>query len=804
MKISLNGLREFIKTDLSIQEIATLLTNIGLEVEVTETYESIKNKLDGVVVGEVLSCKQHPNADRLKITSVKLDPEIDSVQIVCGAPNVAKGQKVAVAKVGTTLYGNSNEPVKILKSKIRGEISMGMICAEDELGIGIGHDGILILDADLEIGTPCQEVFDIVTDTVFEIALTPNRADAMSHFGVARDLKAACIINKIPFEWMTPDVSIFNLDNIQNQINIEVEATKKAPIYNGLTISDIDIGPSPKWIQHRLKALGKNPKNVVVDITNYVMFELGQPLHSFDADKIKEKIIVKTLDEGTTFITLDNQKRKLSDEDLMICDSENPLCIAGVFGGKESGVENNTKNIFLESAYFDPVSIRKTAKRHSLNTDASFRFERGVDPEISHYALKRAALLIKKYAGGLISSDIQNETKNNISTSHSIILNLATLNQTLGFEFPKETLISILNALEIEINKVSNESLALSVPAYRVDVTRQADVIEEILRLYGYNKVPDTPLRFNTQAKYDWKNSHKLENEISNILCGMGFFEIFTNSLSSPDYQEENLAPVQLLNPLGRELSVMRQSLIFNAIEVAAFNLKRQQEQIKLFEFGTCYNQSKESYIESKRLSLTLAGSPFSDHWNINQNPDSFFYLKNTVEQVFKALGLVNFSTKKQSHKNYENCLAYEIGGLAFGYLGKVAGTMTKKFDIDQDLFFAELNWGVMTEKAFQNTLIYKEITKFPIAVRDLALVLNPTVSFEQIETLAFQTERKILKEVSLFDVYEGKGLPKGKKSYGIRLHFRDSQKTLTDKQIDKSLQRIFNVLEKELQAHLR
>lgn len=803
MKISYNGLKEFIKTDLSIEEIATLLTNLGLEVEGTETYESVKNKLDGVVVGEVLSCEQHPNADRLKITTVKLASEIDPVQIVCGAPNVTKGQKVAVAKVGTTLYGNSNEPFKISKSKIRGEISMGMICAEDELGIGDSHDGILVLDADLEIGTPCQEVFDIVTDTVFEIGLTPNRADAMSHFGVARDLKAACIINKIPFEWMTPEVSVFHVDNTQNQINVEVEATKKAPLYYGLTISDIEIGPSPKWIQHRLKALGMNPKNVVVDITNYVMFELGQPLHSFDADKIKEKIIVKTLDEGTTFTTLDDQERKLSDEDLMICDSENPLCIAGVFGGKESGIDNNTKNIFLESAYFDPVSIRKTAKRHALNTDASFRFERGVDPEIGLYALKRAALLIKKYAGGLISSDIQNDAKN-VPTSHSIFLNYATLYQTLGFEFPKETLTSILNALEIEINNVSKEGLALSVPPYRVDVTRPADVIEEILRLYGYNQVPDAPLRFNTQAKYNWKNSQKLENEISNILCGMGFFEILTNSLSSPDYREENLAAVQLLNPLGRELSMMRQSLIFNAIEVAAFNLKRQQEQIKLFEFGTCYHQSKESYIESKRLSLTLAGSPFSEHWNVNQAPDSFFYLKNAVEQVFKALGLVNFSTKKQSHKNYENCLAYEIDGLALGYLGKVAGTITKKFDIDQDLFFAELAWDVMTEKAFHTPLTYKEIPKFPIAVRDLALVLNPPVSFKQIEALALQTERKILEEVSLFDVYEGKGLPEGKKSYGIRFHFRDSQKTLTDKQIDKSLQRIFNIFEKELQAQLR
>ena len=443
MKISYNGLREFIKTDLSIEEIATLLTNLGLEVEGTETYESVKNKLDGVVVGEVLSCEQHPNADRLKITTVKLASEIDPVQIVCGAPNVTKGQKVAVAKVGTTLYGNSNEPFKISKSKIRGEISMGMICAEDELGIGDSHDGILVLDADLEIGTPCQEVFDIVTDTVFEIGLTPNRADAMSHFGVARDLKAACIINKIPFEWMTPEVSVFHVDNTQNQINVEVEATKKAPLYYCLTISDIEIGPSPKWIQHRLKALGMNPKNVVVDITNYVMFELGQPLHSFDADKIKEKIIVKTLDEGTTFTTLDDQERKLSDEDLMICDSENPLCIAGVFGGKESGIDNNTKNIFLESAYFDPVSIRKTAKRHALNTDASFRFERGVDPEIGLYALKRAALLIKKYAGGLISSDIQNEAKN-VPTSHSIFLNYATLYQTLGFEFPKDTYQKLL------------------------------------------------------------------------------------------------------------------------------------------------------------------------------------------------------------------------------------------------------------------------------------------------------------------------------------------------------------------------
>jgi len=803
LKISYNGLTDFIKTNLSVDEIATLLTDLGLEVEGVETYESVKNKLAGVVVGEVISCEQHPNADRLKVTKVLLEPNAEPVQIVCGAPNVAQGQKVAVATVGTTLYGNANEPFKISKGKIRGEVSMGMICAEDELGIGTSHEGIVVLDKKTKVGTPCHEVFDIVTDTVFEIGLTPNRADAMSHFGVARDLKAACIANAIPFEWTTPEVSSFHVDNNQKPITIAVEAGHLAPQYYGLTMSNLTMGPSPDWMQHRLKALGINPKNIVIDTTNYVMFELGQPLHGFDADKINEKIVVKTTANNTPFITLDGQERKLNHEDLMICDAQKPLCIAGVFGGSDSGIEDSTQNIFLESAYFDPVSIRKTAKRHALNTDASFRFERGVDPTLGIYALKRAALLIKKYAGGTISSEIQQEVKK-VPKPVSLFLSYALLNDTLGFTFPKETLTTILNALEIEINGVTEEGVALSVPSYRVDVTRPADVIEEILRVYGYNKVPEAPLRFHTQATYDWKNHHKLENQISQLLCGMGYFETLTNSLSSPDFQEEGLTPVQLLNPLGLELSMMRQSLIYNAIEVAAFNLKRQQNQIKLFEFGTCYHKSAENFVESKRLSITLAGAPFTEHWNVTKDAAPFFYLKNTVEEIFGALGIKKVSALRTEHANFNHLLQYECNGKKLGHIGQVNGALTSKFDLDQSIYFAELEWDTLRNLAFDSPLQFEEISKFPIATRDFALLLNPEVSFDQIERLAFQTEKKIIENITLFDVYQGKGLPKGKKSYGVRFSFRDKQKTLTDKQIDKALQRIREALEKELQAELR
>ena len=803
MKISYNGLSEFIKTDLSTDEIATYLTNLGLEVEGVYSYESIKNKLEGVVVGKVLSCEQHPNADRLKITQVCLAPNEEPVPIVCGAPNVAEGQKVAVATVGTTLYGNTNEPFTIAKSKIRGEVSMGMICAEDELGIGTSHDGIIVLDPNTKVGTPCAELFDIVSDTVFEIGLTPNRADAMSHFGVARDLKAACLINQIPFEWSTPEVSSFHVDNNQKPIQVEVEKPQLAPQYYGLTISDVVIGPSPQWMQHRLKAVGLNPKNIVVDTTNYVMLELGQPLHGFDADKIKGKIVVKTVTDGTPFITLDGQERKLSGDDLMICDQEKPLCIAGVFGGNESGIDQNTKTVFLESAYFNPISIRKSAKRHGLNTDASFRFERGVDPEIGIYALKRAALLIKKYAGGHISSDIQKEVKT-VPEPISVFLNYATLDQTLGFEFPKDTLTSILNALEIQINGSTQEGVALLVPSYRIDVTRQADVIEEILRVYGYNKVPEAPLKFHTQATYDWKNALKLENQISTLLCGMGYYETLTNSLSSPDYKEEGLEAVQLLNPLGQELSMLRQTLLYNALEVAAFNLKRQQPSVKLFEFGTCYHKGKEAFIETKRLSITLAGPPFEEHWNSSQNTEPFYFLKNAVEEIFRTLGLADFSAAKANNNQFDSCLTYTHGGQKLGALGQVTTSLADQFDVDMPIFYAELEWKTLLEMAFQTPLKFQEISKFPVATRDFALLLNPEITFEQIQSIAYQTEKKIIKNISLFDVYQGKGLPQNKKSYGVRFSFSDPQKTLTDKQIDKSLKRILNALEKELQAELR
>ena len=802
MKISYNWLQQFLKTDLPIEEISVLLTDLGLEVEGTQHFESIKGGLKGVIVGEVLSCEQHPNADRLKKTEVNLGNN-EIVPIVCGAPNVSKGQKVLVATVGTTLSMQDGNTLKISKSKIRGEVSMGMICAEDELGLGESHEGIMVLDETLQPGTAAASLFELEEDYVFEIGLTPNRADAMSHMGVARDLKAICMLKSIPFEWTFPETSSFHVDNNQKVINVDVQDSAKCSQYYGLTISGIKVAPSPTWLQNRLKAIGIGIKNNVVDITNYVLHELGQPLHAFDANKIVKEIVVKTCANKTSFTTLDGTVRELENEDLMICDAVKPLCIAGIFGGLYSGVSKETTTVFLESAYFDPVSIRKTAKRHALNTDASFRFERGIDPEIGVTALKRAAILIKKIAGGEITSDIQDFTKP-LDKPNQIFLSFNELERTIGQPIEQKDLNTILNALEININNVSETGIGMTIPRYRVDVTRPADIIEEILRVYGYNNLEDKPLQYEANPPYNWRDSYKLEAAIAQKLTGHGYMEIMNNSLTSPEYSADFHDPVTLVNPLGKELALMRQSLIYNALEVVSFNLNRQNKNLKLFEFGSIYGKKNEVFIEAKRLSIVLVGDALESNWDLTKAPSNFFYGKGVIQDMFASIGFADLEWVAQQHPHFDEAFQITYRKKNLGVYGLVSKKLNNSFGIDQEVYIAELNWGDLIEKAYDQPLRFEEITKFPLVRRDFALLLDEVISFEALREMALKTDRKILKEVRLFDVYEGKNLEKGKKSYGLSFTFQDKNKTLTDKQVDKVMDKLKQNFEKEYGAQLR
>ncbi|NNC46670.1 MAG: phenylalanine--tRNA ligase subunit beta, partial [Winogradskyella sp.] len=621
MKISYNWLKQFLKLDWNVEQTAELLTDIGLEVEGIEDFESVKGGLKGIVVGEVVSCIKHPDADRLKLTTVDIGDK-EPLQIVCGAPNVAKGQKVPVATIGTTLYTKEGEPWKIKKGKIRGEASHGMICAEDELGLGDSHDGIMVLDKSVKVGTLVSSLFKVENDKVIEIGLTPNRADAMSHFGVARDLKAGLLQKEISLELITPSVSAYHVDSRTLKIDVDVLDKAKAPRYCGITLTGIKVEASPLWLQNRLKAIGLAPINNVVDITNYVLHELGQPLHAFDANKIKgNKVVVKTLKAGTKFTTLDGVDRELHDEDLMICDAEKPMCIAGVFGGIDSGVTDDTTSIFLESAYFDPISIRKTAKRHGLNTDASFRFERGIDPNITEYALKRAALLICEIAGAEISSDLLDLYPKKIE-DYQVRLSFENAARLIGEEIPRETIKSILTSLEIKVNNVTETGLGLTVPAYRNDVLREADVIEEVLRIYGYNNIKTTE-KLNASISIAAKiEDYKLQNTIGNQLTSQGFFEILTNSLTNPKHVElsdsiVNEQNVVILNPLSQDLSVLRQSILFTGLEAVSYNINRKKNDIKFFEFGKTYHKIKGNYEEYKSLGLLISGNKTSERWNV-------------------------------------------------------------------------------------------------------------------------------------------------------------------------------------------
>ena len=808
MKISYNWLKQFIKTDWTPEKTGELLTDLGLEVEGIEAFQSVKGALEGIVVGEVLTCAQHPNADRLKVTTVTIGAEAP-LQIVCGAPNVAVGQKVPVATIGTTLYPDKGEAWTIKKGKIRGEESHGMICAEDEMGLGTSHEGIMVLDKSLKVGTLLSDVFKVENDHVFEIGLTPNRADAMSHYGVARDLKAGLLQQNIAKELITPSVSAFHVDNRTLKMDVNVVNKDLAPRYCGVTISGLKIEDSPIWLQNRLKAIGITPKYNVVDVTNYVLHELGQPLHAFDAVKIKgNKVIVKTLPKGTKFRTLDEVERELHEEDLMICDAEKPMCIAGVFGGVTSGVTENTTSIFLESAYFNPISIRKSAKRHGLNTDASFRFERGIDPNITEYALKRAALLILEVAGGEITSDLIDLYPKKIE-DNQVRLSFDNAKKLIGEEIPRDVIKRILTSLEIKINNVTETGLGLTIPAYRNEVTREADVIEEILRVYGYNTIKTTEKLNASISKSSRFEDYKLQNIVGDQLVGQGFFEILANSLTSPKYiklseqlkQEHN---VEILNPLSKDLSVLRQTLLFSGLEAVSYNNNRKRNDLKLFEFGKTYHDFQGNREEHKHLSLFVTGNRFSDSWTSPTQKSDFFYLKGTITALLERLGMTQLQSSPIKNDVFSEGITLSIGKKNLVDFGLVNKKILKHFDITQDVLFADFNWDTIIEMAKHNTIVFKDIPKYPEVRRDFALLLDDHITFEQIDTIAKQTEKELLKEVDLFDVYQGKNLPKGKKSYAVSFTIQDENKTLTDKQIDKIMNKLQANFEQQLGAELR
>ncbi|MDC7993879.1 phenylalanine--tRNA ligase subunit beta [Altibacter sp. HG106] len=808
MKISYNWLKQFVNTDWDVERTGALLTDLGLEIEGITKFTSVPGGLEGVVVGEVLKCEKHPNADRLKLTTVTLG-EGDPVQIVCGAPNVASGQKVPVATVGTTLYDDKKEPWTIKKGKIRGEVSMGMICAEDELGLGQSHEGIMVLDASLTPGTPLAEIYEIENDWVFEIGLTPNRADAMSHWGVARDLRAGLLQEGVSLELITPSTSSFHIDSRTLRMDVIVEDTERAPRYCGVTLSNLKVGPSPQWLQNRLKAIGLSPINNIVDITNYVLHDLGQPLHAFDAAKISgNKVVVKTLPSGTEFTTLDGETRKLHEEDLMICDAEKPMCIAGVFGGMHSGVTEDTTSIFLESAYFDPVSVRKTAKRHGLNTDASFRFERGIDPNITEYALMCAAIMMMDIAGGEVTSELEDIYPKKIE-DHQVVLNFKNVKKLVGQEIPKETIKSILTSLEVKVNNVTETGIGMTIPAYRNDVLREADVIEEVLRVYGYNNIDFTTKLNASIATQPRVQDYQIRNRVAEMLSGLGYYEILNNSLTSSKFSEltesiKTEQQISMLNPLSQDLAVMRQSMLFGGLSTLAYNINRKQTQLKFFEFGKTYHQYSEQREEQKHLILVASGTKFPDSWAVPSETSGFFYLKGVVMMVLERLGLAQVSEKEAKTDLLSEGISLNYQKKTLVTLGVVRQKVSAEFDIEQEVVYADFQWDTILRVLNTDNILLASIPKYPQVKRDFALLVDENVAFGDLQQAAFQTERNLLKEVSLFDVYTGKNLPQGKKSYALSFTLLDEKKTLTDKQIDKIMGKLQKRFETDFNASLR
>lgn len=819
MNISYNWLKQYINIDLPAEETGKILTSIGLEVGGVEKVQTVKGGLEGLVIGEVLTCDKHENSDHLHVTTVNIGSG-EPLQVVCGAPNVAAGQKVVFATIGTVLYAGE-ESFTIKRSKIRGVESFGMICAEDEIGLGTSHAGIIVLPENAQVGMPAKEYYGIEDDYLIEVDITPNRIDAASHFGVARDLAAYFSFRNPEIKLNKPAVDNFDVQNTNLSIPVSVEAPEACPRYSAVTISNVKVTESPKWLKDKLQIIGLRPINNIVDITNYVLHEMGQPLHAFDADKIGgKKVRVRTLPENTPFISLEGTERKLSADDLMICDAEKPMCIGGVFGGLDSGVTENTTNVFLESAYFNPVSIRKTARRHGLNTDASFRFERGCDPANTIYILKRCALLIQEVAGGEISSEIVDVYPKEVKP-FEVEISLQKINALIGKAIGRENIETILTALEMKIVRKDENGYLLHVPSYRVDVQRDVDVIEDILRIYGYNNIEIGETLKSTLSYSSKPDSHKLQNLIAEQLTAQGFNEILNNSLTKGGYYEglssfpaEN--SVKILNALSSDLNVMRQTLLFGGLESIAYNINRKHADLKLYEFGNCYQYHAENkkedetlaaYNEEFHLGIWLTGQKQAPSWAVAEAKTSVYELKAYVENILARVGV---NRSKLSLVEFEDDLLSEAiaiqtqTGRKLAIYGIVGSKIRKKTDIEQEVYYADLYWGNILKEIKRHHIQFADIPKFPEVKRDLALLLDKNISFADIEKTAFETERKLLKKVNLFDVYEGKNLEAGKKSYAVSFIIQDETKTLTDNQTDAIMKKLLSNFEQKLGAKLR
>lgn len=835
MNISYKWLREYVETDLTAQQVADALTSAGLEVEGVEEVQSVKGGLEGLWIGKILTCEPHPNSDHMHICTVDV-AQGEPLQIVCGAPNVAAGQKVIVAVIGTKLY-DGDECFTIKRSKLRGVESMGMICAEDEIGIGTDHNGIIVLPDDAIVGTPAAKYYNIESDYIIEVDITPNRADACSHYGVARDLYAWLVQNGYKTSLKRPSCDDFQVNDNSLPISIEVQNTEACPRYCAVSLTGCQVKESPEWLQNKLRVIGLRPINNIVDITNYIMMAYGQPLHCFDADMIQgNKVIVKTMPEGTPFVTLDGEEHKLSDRDLAICNANEPMCIAGVFGGKGSGTYDSTVNVLLESAYFNPTWIRKSARRHGLSTDASFRFERGIDPNGQIYALKQAAILAKELAGAKVSMQIVDVYPNPLP-DFNVSLKYAYVDSLIGKHIPAEIIKRIVTSLEMKIQSETADGLELIVPAYRVDVQRPCDVVEDILRIYGYNNIEiPTTLKSSLSVKGDQDKSHKLQNIIGEQLAGGGFREILNNSLQRgayygglESYKSENL--VKLLNPLSQDLNSMRQTLLFGGLESIARNINHKNADLKFFEFGNCYKFQAEkrcadiipgvsssrdpevikhvldAYSEDYHLGLWITGKRVSGSWAHADEESSFYELKAHVMNILSRLG-VPFGMLVFAEGNsdiYDKSIQVQNrGGKVLVEMGIVSHKILKSMGISAPVYFADLRWKQLMKAIKSQKVTYTEISKFPAVSRDLALLLDDSIEFEQIEKIAYQTEKKLLKGVKLFDVYEGNKLPQGKKSYAVNFILQDNEKTLNDKQIDSIMQKLIANLTTQLHAELR
>ncbi len=803
MKISLDWLKDFIEINEKPEEISDLLTQSGLEVEGLEEVEAVPGGLKGLVIGEVKTCAKHPNADKLSVTTVDIGLEEPS-PIVCGAPNVAAGQKVVVATVGATIYPSEGDSFTIKKAKIRGEVSQGMICAEDEIGLGQSHDGIMVLDTQLANGTPAAEYFNLSSDQVVEIGLTPNRADAASHFGTARDLKAL-----LERDVKLPNLSSFEVDNNSRPIKVTVENSDACPRYSSVSISNVKIQDSPEWLQRRLKAIGIAPTNNVVDVTNFVLHGLGQPMHAFDADAIKgDHVIVKNLAEGTKFTTLDEKERSLSSDDLMICNESEGMCIAGVFGGLKSGVTENTKNVFLEVAYFSADSVRKTSLKHQLKTDAAFRYERGTDPNMTVTALKYAAILIKEVAGGEISSEISDIYPNPIE-DFKVEVKYSHIDRLIGKEIEKDRVHTILKNLDIKVEPLNEDKFMAFVPPYRVDVQREADIIEEVLRIYGYNNIPlEDHLSSTFLSNFPKKDNDSLQLEVTRTLAGAGYQEIITNSLTRKANSESvdsinSQEDVHILNYLSEDLDVMRQNLVFHGLEVIERNVNRRNTNLQLFEFGKTYHLVNDKYKERESLAIFCTGKTHDDHWAEAKRDLTYQDLAQLVSQLLAKFNLTELDSQKSENDIFEYGLSLELNKKKIGELGKVNSKLMKGMKLNQEVFYADIDWAYL-RKQYPLNPQFTPLSKFPEVKRDLSLVVDKSVKFEDIRKLSHKLERQLITKISVFDVYEGDKIEENQKAYALSFFLQDQEKTLTDKVIDKTMKKLMSGFERELNALIR